>query len=395
MADKEQLATLKRGVVAWNSWKSNLGQLRPRFNAIPHLYADLSEADLSNMDLSDADFDRVDLRCANLSGSKLVEASFIDTHLEGADLTGTDLSGADLSMTYLGGTGWPTLNGGGGSHLSNAGSASLEESNLGRANLEFADLHGVSLRNADLSLANFRRANLRNADLTKAKCSATIFVECDLSTVKGLETIEHLGPSHIGIDTLYLSKGSLPEIFLRGTGVPEILIHYAPSLIGGEQAIQFYSCFISYSHRDEEFAKHLHSRLRDAGIRVWFAPEDVKGGQRLHDQIERAIPLHDRLLLVLSENSLSSEWVITEIRRARKVKYRDKRRKLFPIRLIDMETIREWECFDADTGKDLAVEVREYYIPDFSNWKEYDAFEQGFKKLVRDLQEENPKQGRT
>jgi len=37
-------------------------------------------------------------------------------------------------------------------------------------------------------------------------------------------------------------------------------------------------------------------------------------------------------------------------------------RKLFPIRLVTMETLQAWACFDADTGKDLAVEVREYFI---------------------------------
>jgi hypothetical protein len=41
---------------------------------------------------------------------------------------------------------------------------------------------------------------------------------------------------------------------------------------------------------------------------------------------------------------------------------------LFPMRLIGFETLRDWECFDADTGKDSAREIREYYIPDFSDW---------------------------
>ncbi|MGA2852744.1 MAG: hypothetical protein ABSE90_01235 [Verrucomicrobiota bacterium] len=30
-----------------------------------------------------------------------------------------------------------------------------------------------------------------------------------------------------------------------------------------------------------------------------------------------------------------------------------------------LETLRDWTCFDADRGKDLAKEVREYFIPDF------------------------------
>jgi hypothetical protein len=47
--------------------------------------------------------------------------------------------------------------------------------------------------------------------------------------------------------------------------------------------------------------------------------------------------------------------------------------------------IRGWECFDADTGKDLGVEIREYFIPDFTNWKDYDAFEQAYRRLLNDL----------
>ena len=42
-------------------------------------------------------------------------------------------------------------------------------------------------------------------------------------------------------------------------------------------------------------------------------------------------------------------------------------------------------CFDADTGKDLAVELHEYRIPDFSSWKNHDAFKSAFADLLRDL----------
>ena len=42
-------------------------------------------------------------------------------------------------------------------------------------------------------------------------------------------------------------------------------------------------------------------------------------------------------------------------------------------------------------GKDLAVEVREYFIPDFTKWKDHDDFEAGFARLLRDLKaEESP-----
>lgn len=130
---------------------------------------------------------------------------------------------------------------------------------------------------------------------------------------------------------------------------------------------------------------HIHSKMRDEKLRVWFAPEDIQSGQKIHEQVERAIQLHDRLLIVLSESSMQSEWVMTEIRKARESEIKEKRRKLFPIRLVNFERVKAWEYFDADTGKDLAVELREYHLPDFSNWKNHDSFEAGFARLLSDL----------
>jgi hypothetical protein len=47
------------------------------------------------------------------------------------------------------------------------------------------------------------------------------------------------------------------------------------------------------------------------------------------------------------------------------------------------------QCFDADAGKDLGVEIREYFIPDFEHWKGHDAFETSFGKLLKDLRAED------
>jgi hypothetical protein len=44
----------------------------------------------------------------------------------------------------------------------------------------------------------------------------------------------------------------------------------------GNQAFQHYSCFISYSAKDQEFAERLHADLQNKGVRCWFAPHDLK-----------------------------------------------------------------------------------------------------------------------
>jgi hypothetical protein len=261
-----------------------------------------------------------------------------------------------------------------------------------------ADFSGVNLARADLMLTVFMNSNFghvdcrERADMTGVTIGYTVFSNIDLNEVKGLETVRHIRPSTIGIDTVYRSAGFIPDAFLRDAGVPEESIDIARSIRNGPP-IQWNSCFISYSTKDEEFARRLHARMRAANMRVWFAPEDLKGGKILHEQLFEAIQIYDRLLIVLSEHSIQSEWVMTEIRKAREVEKKEKRRKLFPIRLTDFETLRDWTCFDADTGKDLAVEVREYFIPDFSSWKDHDAFESAFARLKKDLEAENSKKG--
>ena len=115
----------------------------------------------------------------------------------------------------------------------------------------------------------------------------------------------------------------------------------------------------------------------------------MSGGKKLHEQIDEAIRLYDRLLLLLSEHSMETEWVKTEIAKARKRELREKRRMLFPLRLVEFSTLRDWECFDADTGKDAAREIREYFIPDFCRWKEHDRCQKAFDRLLRDLKAED------
>lgn len=345
MANPKHLAKLREGAVAWNRWRQEHPKVKP----------DVSKADLSSLDLNSADTGGANFVGANLSGANLSSA-----RLMFANFWSASLAGADLAKAWL--------------HF-----ASFSGANLSGANLTEAKAFGASFDHAGLETSNMSRIDLH----------ATSFGDNDLSTVKGLDCVEHSGPCSIGIDTIYRSKGNIPESFLRGCGVPDEFITYAKSLVANP--IQFYSCFISYSTKDQGFADRLYADLQNKGVRCWFAPHDVQSGRKLHEQIGEAIRLHDKLLLVLSPHSMESEWVKTEIAKARKREVRDQRRVLFPIRLAPFATLRDWECFDADTGKDSAREIREYFIPDFSNWKNHDSYQEAFQRLISDLKASDSK----
>jgi uncharacterized protein YjbI with pentapeptide repeats len=250
------------------------------------------------------------------------------------DLTGADLSGANL----------------GGANLRRA---ELSGANLRRAKLSVANLSGAKLTGADLTGANLNGADLTGADLTGAKLGAdlsdgrdanmmeTVFGNVDLTRVIGLETCEHYGPSIIDHRTLERS-GRLPLSFLRGVGLPDSLIEYLPSLLN--QAIQHYSCFISYSSKDQEFAERLHADLQNKGVRCWFAPHDLRIGDKILDEIDTAIRLRDKVLLILSEHSIKSDWVEDEVTAGFEEERKRGQIVLFPVRLDEtvMKTNEAW-----------------------------------------------------
>ena len=60
---------------------------------------------------------------------------------------------------------------------------------------------------------------------------------------------------------------------------------------------------------------------------VWYAPEEMPGGKKLFEQIDRPIHLDNKLLIVLSKQTISSR-VEVEIRGARKEEKQKKERKL-------------------------------------------------------------------
>jgi uncharacterized protein YjbI with pentapeptide repeats len=399
MANPKHLAKLSQGASAWNKWarqntkaKVDLSGAKLRGCDLrgarlqgadlhgahldgANLYkADLRHADLSSAVLDGANADLAQFRAANLSLSKLTAAE-----LRGAVFTEANLSGATLMNAVA--------------NTADFRWARLDHVSFQSASATGCDLRGADLRESDLCHANFLGSNLRSADLTGTNLAATnfenvvfgysVFGNTDLSEAVGLEQAHHFSASTIGVNTIYLSKGKIPEVFLRGCGVPDDFLTYAKSLLSNP--IEFYSCFISYSTKDGDFADRLHADLQNKGVRCWFAPHDIQGGKKLHEQIDAAIRVHDKLLLILSPHSMESEWVKTEIAKARKSEVRDKRRVLFPIRVVPFETLRDWECFDADAGKDSAREIREYFIPDFSNWKSHDSYLEAFERLLKDL----------
>ena len=427
MANAGQLSILKQGVEVWNGWRAkNI-----------YVYADLNGADLSGVDLGGADlriahFRRAILFRANLSGADLSGADLSDADLREANLSEANLTRANLNGANLGNAFGKEANlsqanllaaslrnaifthaniGDANLMVANLGGADLSGAILSKTNLTRAQLSSVSLRRADLSGARLAGTHLTKSNLVEARfvgteligtnfseasVGSTVFANSDLSRVTGLESVDHRGPSHLSVDTLILSEGKIPESFLRGCGLSDADIEYAklshPDLGMGEidrilhrihdlraaQAMQISPLFICYSHANSQFVDKIGNRLAEKGIRYWRDIHDTKAG-KVEKQADRAIRQNLKVLVILSEQSIQSDWVEHEIAEIKKLEKELGHVVLCAVALDDGWKSGRWP-------KRVMEQIMGYNVLDFSAWRDGSTFADTFQSLIDGLE---------
>jgi Uncharacterized low-complexity proteins len=300
----------------------------------------LEEATFQSCAMVGTDLYQARCRAARFIGGFLDCSCLVSADLRGAMIYGTDWSEVLLGFTNLGGAVLGDI-------------SNLEQVKIAELPMEIQEATGVKLAP----------------------------IEVDLATLERTASFQRLlMQKEVGLSS------SIPVVFdfFRRIGLnPAFIQAYRSMLEMADQSLQ--SVFISYSSQDQGFADKLYDALKGRGINVWYAPRSMKGGQKILDQVRSAIQSHDRVLLVLSASSIASDWVSTEIERAYAREVAEGNRVLFPISLVEYSSLSTWEFFDADRGTDLARYIRQFFIPDFSNWKSDEVFRESVTKLVSDL----------
>ena len=376
VANLKHMDIIKRGVDSWNTWRVNNSHAVPSLSEAGLHMAYLNKANLSRADLSDAGLRLADLIEANLKGADLYWANLSEANLRGANLRGANLQGTNMTGSNLRSTRLNAAN----LSQANVSRADLNNAELIRAKLNGADLNGADLRDAVLKDAiligtNLTGANLDGADLSNAIVGATLFGNVDLSRVKGLETLLHLGPSTVGIDTVYKSRGNIPVTFLKSAGVSRHLIDYIELFVDRQE--EYYSCFISYAEKNRRFARKLFDDLRFYGIRCWLATERIKKRDRREAITLSAVKLHDKIILIMSEDAMEKEWLENEFNAALEKEMKSAKTVVVPVILDDAVH---------GSSKPWAIKMRNSrYIYDFSGWEEEEYYEEALENLLAGL----------
>lgn len=334
--------------------------------------ANLSRASLIEAFLDGADLKLADLKQADLSGASLIEANLSNAYLREAYLRGANLSGAllieaslkqaDLCEAIL--------------YKANLWQANLSGANLLNADLCEADLYGANLSQTNLMKSNFENTNLVNTDMTGARFYKTNLCSVDLRNVQGLDSTISFGPSSMGIDSIYRSKGQISKEFLKNCGVPDNYIEYMLTLT--QEVYEHQSCFISYSLEDQDFAYRLFADLQNHGVRCWFTLEDMYIEDKVAPLVDELIDEHQKLLLIVSSSSYHNKWIEKVFKTAFERETHSDKGIVFPILIDDIVT-------KLDTGWVAAI-GQARYICDFSQWMNQDFYKTAFEKLIRNLE---------
>jgi hypothetical protein len=125
------------------------------------------------------------------------------------------------------------------------------------------------------------------------------------------------------------------------------------------------SVFISYSSKDSEFVQKLSLSLVQKRIHVWLDKWEMQPGDSLIDKIQGGLTDSSFLLVVLSNNSVNSEWCKKELNSGLMRELEEKKVVVIPILVEDCK---------------VPILLKEKLYADFRN-----EFEEGFKSLIRPL----------
>lgn len=356
---------------SWNKWRDENPSIRP----------DFSRADLSDRDLSLRDFHYV-----NFTHTKLIGANLSDCNLASADLSSAQLQSSTINRTLAE---WANFSDACLDDATLMGSSfekaqmertSMLKVNAARSSFEMAILDMADLTEAYLSSTSFLGACLRGAVLSNARLGLTVFVDTNLYGAVRLESCMHGTFSYIDHRTLAQS-GKVNFDFMKACGVPESLIRHYPNLVKG--TIRYMDCFISCSEADIEFAELLYRNLEGSGVNCWLYKHDMPWGARQWDSIDSAITENDKLILVLSKDSIQSEWVEDEITKAFAEERQRKKDILLPLRLDDavMTSSEPWASKVKNSRN----------IADFQHWRNSEQYRNLLHQLLDLLLKPNPK----
>ena len=420
MTIKKHLEIFNKGAEAWNNWRRGNPNIKPVLLGSTITNRVFSNFDLKNTNLQlcsfyHCKFIKTNFKSADLTNSKFFNSEFEDSffddtkvnvvQFQNCKFTSTGLQKSDFSDSFFEDCDFKDIS----ISESNLDGIQIDDSKIDQSQIinssfKKAKINVTRIRTtlffetsfyaSNLAYNSFISTEFEKSNFLEAEFGGSVFSAVEFKGNFNMEKAFHYYPSYIDFMTLNLSR-DLPNEFMIGCGLNDWEIEFS-RLYGkkldnhsindilyklydqrAHKAIQISPIFISYSHKDAVFVQALEKKLTSLGIRCWRDVHSTTAG-RLESQIDKAIRHNPTVLLILSKDSVNSDWVQHEAREARKLEKELNKDILCPIALDESWKKSNWP-------KRLHEQILEYNILDFSHWKDETKFSRKFSRLIDGL----------
>jgi hypothetical protein len=368
MVEEALMGLLRQGVHVWNDWRNQHLEVA---------HPDLTKCDLSGLSLSGADFSGANLNFARLSGTDLKNANLRKANLSYADISQANLYKADLSGAIIMYASFTSAD----LSYANLSYTSLVETDFVEAKLHCTNLQDANLTGSALFGTLFLEAEVSGVDFTDTMMCQTVLASIDFSKAGGFHSVIHRGPSHISVDTLMTSRAVLPDVFLRGLGIPENFIQSLQALPTSMKNLPW--AYVIHSQWERNIAMRLHTDLQHFGMRCWLFEYSVDSQGNWLQSVDDTYVLKtmlqdDRFILLCTKRVLESPWLrpflLTVQQREAKVGH-----TLLVLCQMDNALV------EMDTPEVVALRST-YPVVDFTQWQKKEAYEESILQLLIVLQ---------
>lgn len=227
--------------------------------------------------------------------------------------------------------------------------------------LSFLDL-GIGIVTDDVAFGTVGSAEVRDftaigtavnlAHAFEASARDGKRILCDQATWKAVQSI-------------IADSERLPQFELRkpGQALGVMFNQYHLRRIKPEPPIKV---FVSHSSKDSKIASQITDQLKRFGIGAWYSDEDIPAGERYAERILDGLMSSNWILVIVSADSVRSDWVRAEVKTAMTVPHL--RNRILPLALDESSAaqinpdLAELQTLDGGVTQDLGERIGNFIL---------------------------------
>jgi uncharacterized protein YjbI with pentapeptide repeats len=164
----------------------------------------------------------------------------------------------------------------------------------------------------------FTSIDFRNSRFNNCSLYFCVFQNCTIANQTITIGDKKLQPVYASMDFQTILKSDISDIGVLQQHFNIHIPDYKSRISEMSTKMEYKKIFISYSFKDQIFARALNEVLKKNGVKTFLWENDAPGGQYLEDIMSKNVYNHDIMLFIASEHSLKSKACQFELSTGRK-----------------------------------------------------------------------------